>query len=122
MLAKLFITDFCKENGIAKKELSQEAINKLLQYRYPGNVRELKAIAEISAVMSEGKIIEAEDIQFNQNNEVDDFIQENLTLEEYTQRIIKWHLNKYNNNVLQVADKLDVGKSTIYRMIKEGKI
>jgi transcriptional regulator with PAS, ATPase and Fis domain len=53
---------------------------------------------------------------------VEDFIQENLTLDEYTHRIIKWYLNKYNNNVLQVADKLDVGKSTIYRMIKEGKI
>jgi DNA-binding NtrC family response regulator len=122
LLAKSFITDFCKENGMMKKDLSQEAINKLLKYNYPGNVRELKAIAEISTVMSEGKIIEADDIQFNQRNDVEDFIQDELTLEEYSHRIIRWFLKKYNNNVLQVADKLDVGKSTIYRMIKEGKI
>ena len=51
-----------------------------------------------------------------------DFMQEELTLEEYNSKIIKFYLNKYNNNVLQVADKLDVGKSTIYRMIKEGRI
>lgn len=122
LLAKSFITDFCKENGLAKKDLSQEAINKLMKYKYPGNVRELKAIAEISTVMSEGKTIEAEDIQFNQNNEVEEFINDNLTLEEYSHRIIRWYLKNYNNNVLQVADKLDVGKSTIYRMIKAGKI
>ncbi|MFN5844837.1 MAG: sigma-54-dependent transcriptional regulator [Flavobacteriia bacterium] len=122
VLAKAFIADFCKENGMPKKDLSQEAIDKLMKYKFPGNVRELKAIAEIAAVMSEGKTIEENDVQFNRKNEVDDFIQEELTLEEYNSRIIKWYLNKYNNNVLQVADKLDVGKSTIYRMLKEGKI
>ncbi|MFN5878009.1 MAG: sigma-54-dependent transcriptional regulator [Flavobacteriales bacterium] len=122
VLAKAFIADFCKENGMPKKDLSQEAIDKLMKYKFPGNVRELKAIAEIAAVMSEGKTIEENDVQFNRKNEVDDFIQEELTLEEYNSRIIKWYLNKYNNNVLHVADKLDVGKSTIYRMLKEGKI
>jgi len=122
VLAKAFIADFCKENGMPKKDLSQEAIDKLMKYKFPGTVRELKAIAEIAAVMSEGNTIEENDVQFNRKNEVDDFIQEELTLEEYNSRIIKWYLNKYNNNVLHVADKLDVGKSTIYRMLKEGKI
>lgn len=122
LLAKFFVADFCKENGMPKKDLSQGAIDKLMRYNFPGNVRELKAIAEIAVVMSDDNAIEADDIQFNQRNEVDDFIQEELTLEEYNCRIIKWYLNKYNSNVLQVADKLDVGKSTIYRMIKEGKI
>jgi transcriptional regulator with PAS, ATPase and Fis domain len=93
-----------------------------MKYTYPGNVRELKAIIEIAVVMSDGKMIEADDIQFNQRSEVEDFIMEELTLDEYNSRIIKWYLNRYNNNVLQVADKLDIGKSTIYRMIKEGKI
>jgi DNA-binding NtrC family response regulator len=122
LLTKSFIADFCRENGMPKKDLSQGAIDKLMRYKFPGNVRELKAIAEIAVVMSDDKTIEADDIQFNQRNEVDDFIQEELTLEEYNCRIIKWYLNKYNSNVLQVADKLDVGKSTIYRMLKEGKI
>jgi transcriptional regulator with PAS, ATPase and Fis domain len=82
----------------------------------------LKAIAEIAVVMSEDKVILADDIQFQQRNEVNDFIQEELTLDEYNARIIRWYLERYNNNVLQVAEKLDVGKSTIYRMIKEGKV
>lgn len=122
VLAKSFISEFCKDNGFGKKELSQAAIDKLMKYRFPGNVRELRAITEIATVMSEQDIISENDIQFTRNNEVDDFIQEELTLDEYNYRIIKWYLNKYNNNVLQVADKLEVGKSTIYRMLKEGRI
>jgi transcriptional regulator with PAS, ATPase and Fis domain len=122
ILAKHFVDEFCKENKIPRKELSHEAQDKLLKYRYPGNIRELKAIAEIAVVMSEDKVIQADDIQFQQRNEVNDFIQEELTLDEYNARIIRWYLGRYNNNVLQVAEKLDVGKSTIYRMIKEGKV
>jgi two-component system response regulator AtoC len=122
LLAKFFKDQFCKENKIPKKEFAPSCIEKLLKYSYPGNVRELKALVEIATVMSEERFIEPHDIQFQQHNEVDDFIKEELTLEEYNQRIISWFLDKYNHNVIQVADKLGIGKSTIYRMIKEGKI
>ena len=122
LLGKIFMVDFCKENGIPRKEFSQSAINKLTNYKFPGNVRELKAIAEIAVVMSDSNLIEADDIKFNQQNEVHDFLQEELTMEEYSAQIIKWYLNKYNNNVVHVAEKLDMGKSTIYRMLKQGKL
>lgn len=122
LLAKTFAVEFCKYNGLPIKDFSTAALDKLLKYNYPGNVRELKSIAEIAVVMSEGSQIQADDIQFNHRNMVEDFLQEELTLEEYNIRIIKWYLKRYNNNVLKVADKLDVGKSTIYRMMKEGKL
>jgi two-component system, NtrC family, response regulator AtoC len=122
MLAKLFVSEFCKENKLPQKDFSPQAREILLNYHYPGNVRELKAIIEIAAVMSEGKIIEEEDIQLHQSADVDNFLAQEMSLEEYTSRIIRWYLDKYNNNVVKVAEKLDVGKSTIYRMIKEGKI
>jgi two-component system response regulator AtoC len=122
ILAKTFISEFCRENKLPAKDLSQAAIIKLMKYNYPGNVRELKAVSEIAVVMCDGDTIQEDDIQFQQKNSVDDFLTEDLTLEEYNSRIIKWYLNRYNNNVLKVANKLDVGKSTIYRMIKEGKV
>jgi len=122
ILAKFFKDQFCKENKMIKKDFTPAAAEKLLKYSYPGNVRELKALVEIAAVMSDGRYIENADLQFQQNNDVDDFIKEDLTLEEYNQRIITWYLNKYNHNVVQVADKLAIGKSTLYRMIKEGKL
>ena len=122
LLARTFTTDFCNENKLPKKEFTQEAIDKLLKYAYPGNVRELKAVVEIASVMSDGNVIKDTDIQFNERTNLEDLLQENLTLEEYNARIIRWNLKKYNNNVLKVAERLDIGKSTIYRMMKEGKL
>ena len=42
-----------------------------------------------------------------------------MTMEEYKHRIIHFYLDKYDKDVLLVAQKLDIGKSTIYRMLKE---
>ena len=122
LLAKIFIKEFCDQNKIPVKELSAKAIDKLLSYHYPGNVRELRAIAEVAVVMSDGATVHEDDIQFHQRNDIDDIIQQEMTLDEYIQTILNWYLKKYNNNILLVADKLKMGKSTIYRMLKEGKL
>jgi len=47
---------------------------------------------------------------------------EERTLEEYTMDIIRDFLSRYDNNVVLVARKLGVGKSTIYRYLKEKKL
>ena len=99
--------------------LSKEAKKKLLQYSYPGNVRELKAIIEMAAVMAEDQTITEDDIQFNSPKRTEAFLSAELPLKEYTRKIIHHYLNKYNQDVLLVAKKLDIGKSTIYRMLKE---
>ncbi|TNF48803.1 MAG: sigma-54-dependent Fis family transcriptional regulator [Bacteroidetes bacterium] len=122
LLGKHFINSFCNENRMPIKELSKEAAEKLMKYNYPGNVRELKSIIDVAVVLSDGRLIEEKDIQLMRSDDLEDLMNHELTLEEYNNRIIKYFLSKYNNNVLKVADKLQVGKSTIYRMMKEGKI
>jgi DNA-binding NtrC family response regulator len=122
LIAKHLIQTFCKENGIKQKQLSPEAKERLLTYPFPGNIRELKAIIDLAIVMSEGDFIELEDLTFMRSAEPDEFLMEELSLDEYNQKIIQFFLNKYNGNVLTVAKKLDIGKSTIYRFIQEGKI
>ena len=44
-----------------------------------------------------------------------------LTLREYEMRILQSYLQKYNHNTKIVAEKLDIGVATVYRMLKEGK-
>lgn len=122
LIAKHLIQTFCRENGMKQKQLSPEAKERLLTYPFPGNIRELKAIIDLAIVMSEGDFIELEDLTFMRSAEPDEFLMEELTLDEYNQKIIQFFLNKYNGNVLTVAKKLDIGKSTIYRFIQEGKI
>lgn len=123
ILAKFFLDDFIKANKMPSMQLAADAQKRLLDYDFPGNVRELKAIVELAAVMATGNKIKKEDIQFHQGvrSQPAEFLQDELTMREYEYRIIHHFLKKYDNDVLLVAQKLDIGKSTIYRMLKEEK-
>lgn len=122
ILAKHFTDEFCTKNKIKTLSISPDAFDKLRKYPYPGNVRELKAIMELAAVMTDGDTITEKDITFSSASISGDFLKEEMTLDEYNRRIITHFLNKYNNKVRVVADKLGVGKTTIYRMMQEQKI
>lgn len=119
IISKFLIESFCKENGMKKVVFSPEAQQKLLNYTYPGNIRELKAVIELAAVMCDDNTITANDIQFNSLSKETDLLNTEMTLKEYTFKIVKNFLEKYDNNVMLVAEKLDIGKSTIYRYLKE---
>ncbi|SFF83204.1 sigma-54-dependent transcriptional regulator [Pontibacter chinhatensis] len=122
VLAKHFMDAFAKENGLGKMTLSTEAQEKLLSHAYPGNVRELKALVELAVVMADDNIIMPHDINLTVSNREVDFLAKERTLREYTTEIIQRFLNKYDHNVLLVAEKLDVGKSTIYRMLQNKEL
>jgi DNA-binding NtrC family response regulator len=122
ILAKFFVNEFTKENGMEKMLIAPDAQEKLLKYPFPGNVRELKAIMELSCVLANTPEILADHISFNSTNAKSDFLLEEDTLNGYVKKILTYYLQKYNNNVMVVAKKLDIGKSTIYRMLKNEEI
>ncbi len=64
LLSKNFLTEFCKENKMPSISLSKEALNFLMQYKWPGNIRELKAVIERAAIMSENNTILPTDLVF----------------------------------------------------------
>lgn len=122
ILAKFFIEDYCKKNKLPKVSLSQDAAQKLLGYTFPGNIRELKAVVELACVMAIDTTIEADDVTFQSLKPEGAFLLDEVPLREYTRRIIRHFLDKYDNDVLLVAEKLDIGKSTIYNMLKSGEL
>jgi two-component system, NtrC family, response regulator AtoC len=119
LLAEHFIQSFCRENKLPPKKLLPDTKKKLTQYPFPGNIRELKSIIELAIVMADTDEINADSISLRASDGIGDIVLEEKTMKEYYNDIIKLYLKKYNNNVLLVADKLDIGKSTIYRLLKE---
>lgn len=101
------------------KKISPAAQNKILAYPWPGNVRELKSVIELAAVMSMGDTIEADDIVLASADVLSGIITEEMSLRAYNRRIVQLFLDKYNHNTKLVAEKLDIGQTTIYRMLKE---
>jgi two-component system, NtrC family, response regulator AtoC len=119
VLSRYFIDTYCHENHLKPKVLSREAQKKLLNYPFPGNVRELKSIIELAVVMSNTSEIEPEDISLGSEDKSSEAFNYDLTLREHNYRIAKAYLKKYNDNVKLAAEKLGIGFSTVYRMLRK---
>lgn len=119
LLAKHFVEEFCLKNKLPRQKFTPAAQEKLKKYAFPGNVREIKAVVELAAIMSNSDIIDKEHIIFNSTSDLDGILSDEMTMREYYVRIIKHYLKKYNNKVSNVAKVLDIGKSSIYNLIKE---
>ncbi len=121
LLANFFLNSFAKKNKLNKINFSTEAKTKMLGYDFPGNVRELKAVVELAAVLTNSDTINVEDIRFSSPRKSNSFLSDEMTFEEYKRSIVNHFLQKYNEDIDLVAEKLDIGKSTIYRMLKNQK-
>jgi two-component system, NtrC family, response regulator AtoC len=121
ILASHFARTFSEENRLPAKKLAPDTMQKLRQYPFPGNIRELKSVMELAVTLSDGDQIEAGDIVFGEDEIIDISQLEDLTLREYERRIVTAYLDKFDNDVKVVARKLDIGAATIYRMLKEQK-
>jgi DNA-binding NtrC family response regulator len=57
VLAEHFLAQYAEENGKQMREVSKEAMDLLMRYDYPGNVRELQNIIERAVVMARGDVV-----------------------------------------------------------------
>jgi DNA-binding NtrC family response regulator len=122
ILAKHFIDDYAKTNKLKPLQLHESAKVKLKKYSWPGNVRELKAVIDLACVMTDEHEIKADDLTFYEIGDNKPYSSHEMTLKQYEIEIITHFLRKYDENVLLVAEKLDIGKSKIYNLIKSKEI
>ncbi len=121
LLAGFFLDSFSKKNNLGLLKISAEAKNKLLNYSFPGNVRELKAIIDLAAVLTNEDQVTESDIRFNSPKKGAQFLAKEMTMDQYKKMIVTHFLEKYEDDIDKTAQKLDIGKSTIYRMLKNEK-
>ncbi len=129
LLANQFLREFCPPDVQRPCRFTPAAERMLLRHPYPGNVRELRAVVELAAVMVEGNEITDLDLVFPPDGlhaPNDDLLpvsaSPRVTLRQHNIRIVQHYLDYYKGNVLVVAGQLGVGKSTLYRMIQSGEV
>jgi len=120
LLSLHFKEIFAKQNHKKVPSISTNALKKLESYPFPGNIRELKSIIELACVLCENHTIQKDDIRLP--NKTRTFISEEKTLQEHTDEIVQYYLEKYHFNVKQVAELLNIGVSTIYHLAKQKRI
>ena len=69
--------------------------------------------------MASGDEIQPADLTINVKDILPDILTEQKTMREYNHDIVMHYMNKFENNTKMVADILDIGQTTVYRMLKE---
>ena len=121
LLANTFVHDFCALNNLPPRQLTTSACTRLREHPFPGNVRELKAVVELAVVLADGEQIKAEDLPLRAGRATVGPGSQ-LSLRDQTTAIVQSCLDDMNGDVLAVAAKLRIGKSTIYRMIQQQEL
>ena len=65
LLTQFFLKRICKREGIEEKKFTSQAIKALLNYPWPGNIRELENFIERVVILSENNIIRVEDLSLS---------------------------------------------------------
>jgi DNA-binding NtrC family response regulator len=100
------------------KKITAQALEKLSNYRWPGNIRELQHSIEKAVILSDSSLIGPSDFSFNPSSKgVTD--NDNTTLEEMEKKMIAESLKKHDNKFSIVASKLGITRQTLYNKLKK---
>jgi DNA-binding NtrC family response regulator len=123
VLAQRFLARYCAANGLPLdgKSFSKEATELLLQYHWPGNIRELESTVARAALSSPGRVIRGMDVEFLHANEAQpDAARQRLpSLADAERAHITRVLEAVNWNKKQAASVLEISRGTLYRKIVE---
>jgi len=103
------------------KGISSQALDLLMHYNFPGNVRELENIIQHASALTEGKKLTPEDLpsRLRQLHLHDNFTEELLPLDEMEKRYISRVLSKTGHNIKTAGKILDMPRTTLWRRIKK---
>ena len=120
LLAKHFSRIYSNKYLKPTLELDEKAIEKLMNYNYPGNVRELQYTIERAVIMSEGNNLTAKDIIFSpieQTMATEEVQFSNLsTVEKNT---ILRVIEKHSGNISKAAKELGITRTALYRRLNK---
>ncbi len=122
-----FLKKYKKNHKTTPKFISREAIDKMMSYSWPGNIRELENTIQRACIMANSTTIEPKDLIFSsiQSKEIqleDGFFKTLPNLSELEKSYLTYVL-KHSNGVREKAvEILDINRKTLYRKIKEYEI
>lgn len=127
-LANFFLQKFSKQANKPGLRLSSTTEKKLMEYAWPGNIREVKNVIERSVVMCDDSEIQLEQLFLNplhfskQDNLLDlpdEGLNMELVLENIRSKLVEQALNRSNGNQVQAAKLLNVPRHIIRYYLKQ---
>lgn len=123
ILARHFLQHFARVYNKDLKGFTAECENLLMDYSFPGNIRELRNLIEYATIFAKGSLVGTDHIK-KKMMATDE--RENLTLAEITRRfektIIQDHIRRFGSSLeakRKIAEKLGISIATLYRKLEE---
>lgn len=115
LLIDHFLEHFGRQHGRMQLKLSAAARKRMLEYSWPGNVRQLRNLIDSAVVLATGDEIRATDITLHESKTE---IYDTLNIEQWEQRLIQEALRRTKANIPEAADLLGISRATLYRKLE----
>ena len=122
LLAEHFLNQYSKKYRKEISKISDQAMEELRQYSWPGNIRELQHAIERAIIMSDNDEVEPGDL-FLQSREGDQDMgsigMDNMNLDDVEKAVIKKALDLHEGNISKAADDLGLTRASLYRRLEK---
>ena len=118
VLARWFLQRYAQEFSSRARGFSPAAVTAMRKYRWPGNIRELENRVKKAAVLADGPLVTAEDLDLHPES-MEPVLPLAQALEEFRKRYINEVLGRNGNNRTKTAKDLDVDPRTIFRHLEK---
>jgi len=123
LLANSFLNQYLRKFNRPAAGLSDDAMNLLTRYSWPGNIRELRYAIERAVILFEGDELRAADFSALSDDVTSaPAHKQNRSLEQIEESTIRDVLRKHDGNVSYAARELGITRTSLYRRIKKYEI
>jgi len=123
LLADHFLAKYARDYGRNVSGFTPEARLKMRGYSWPGNVRELQHTVERALILTDGTVIDVDDLQFSASGPPEasgaGLGVASLDLEEIERAAVRSALSKHAGNITHAAEELGLTRKSLYRRIEK---
>jgi two-component system response regulator AtoC len=133
LLMRTFLAHFAESYGLEVPSVSAEAMEAILRYRWPGNIRQLRAMCERWVIVRSGERIEAADLdprmlQIRHSSRAEPLaIHDELSLKANTQRVVEQlertylyrQLRRHQGHLARTAEASGITRRTLYTKMRQ---
>jgi DNA-binding NtrC family response regulator len=131
-LAQIFIRRYSLAAGKPISAISEDALERLRSYSWPGNIRQLENAIEQAVVLSKNPVLTLDDLPQEVREDLREpndhagdgqlFFSDMPSLEEIKKRYALYVMHRTRGNISRAAKVLDIDRRSLYRMLARWKI
>jgi two-component system response regulator HydG len=118
LLAQHYLHHYAKKYHKSVKLITNEAMDRLKRYAWPGNIRELQHAIERAVIMTDSDTLQESDFLLSRSLSPG-AVNNTLNLDEVERSAIAKALQMHNGNISKAADELGLTRASLYRRMEK---